>query len=231
MPTRAELFAQHVSRVTAAVAFWIVTVLFVANVSLLSGWLAGSAAAEPSPEPVPPPPASDAPSDAAAVGQAPTVQLTPFAPLEHTDTAQTELDGGAVVTFPGPADRTDEFVEVDGEDVVVSLHSFVDDDEATYSVAVIEYPGSVDLSDPAVNLLQSVSGAAGNAGGRVTSQDGVVVDGAPGIEFTVETASVRVVARNVLAGRRLYSQTVAHAAGDAPEDAAAFFDSFALVDQ
>ena len=222
MPSRAEILAQHVSRVTAAVAFWIAAVLFVANLSLLAGWLSQPAAALPAPTP-------PDPTEAPVVGAAETLPATlePFVPAAGDGSALV-LDGGATVTFPGSSARTDEFVELEGEEVVLALHTFTAADESTYSVAVIEYPESVDLSDPAVNLLQSVSGAAGNAGGSVVDQEAVVIDGAPAITFEIATPSARVPARNVLDGRRLYSQTVAYAGEVAPDDAEAFFDSFGL---
>lgn len=229
MPTRAELFAQHARRVTAAVAFWAAAVLFVTNVSLLSGWLSGPAAAQPvpaeesvgSPEPSPIPTPTEFPS--------PVVSLTPFTPLdEAAQEPDVELDGGATVTFPAAPTYSDEIVEIDEEDVVLSLHTLAEADGSTYSMGVIEYPESVDLSDPAVNLLSSASGAAGTAGGAVSDQDVLVFQGAPAIEFDIETSSVRVRARNVLHGRRLYSQTVAYTGDDEPAGVDDFFDSFKL---
>ena len=226
MPSRAEILAQHVSRVTAAVAFWIAAVLFVANLSLLSGWLSQPAAALPAPS-FPPSTPSQTEAPILGAGETPPATLEPFVPAEG-DGSAVVLDGGATVTFPGSSARTDEFVEMAGEEVVLALHTFTAADETTYSVAVIEYPEAVDLSDPAVNLLQSVSGAAGSAGGTVVEQEAKAVDGAPAIAFEIKTAAAHVQARNVLDGRRLYSQTVAYAGDVAPEDAAAFFDSFAL---
>lgn len=225
MPTRSEQLAQHARRVTAAVAFWIVAVLFVADVSLLSGWLlaqpagalpvpAEEASASPSVRPSPSPQPSASPSPAEA----------------PTDDPEVLLDGDATVTFPSAPSRSDRFVEIEGEDVALSLHTMTDDDETTYSLAVIEYPASVDVSDPAVNLLSSVSGAAGSVGGQVTSQDVYVFDGVPAADFEIETPTVRLRARNVLAGRRLYSQTVAYNGDTPPAQADAFFDSFELPD-
>lgn len=228
MPTRAEQLAQHARRVTAAVAFWIVAVLFVANVSLLSGWLLADPAtalpgpsAEPSASPTATsPPEPSEPSESAA----PNEIASPLEPVA----GQVLLDGGAAVTFPGPATRSERFVEIEGEDVALSLHTMTDEDDTTYSVAVIEYPPAVDLSDPAVNLLSSVSGAAGSAGGSVVDQNVFVFEGVPAVEFEIETPNVHLLARNVLAGRRLYSQTVAFSSKKAPEAAEAFFDSFEL---
>lgn len=211
MPTRAEILAQHASRVTAMVAYWIIAVLFVADVSLLSGWLLSDAA---SAEPVP------------AAGQVPAAEPTP-APTP-SGAAAAQLDGGATVTFPAPPTFSEQLVDVGGEEVVLSLHSLTTADETTYSIGVIEYPDSVDLSDPAVNLLASVSGAAGNAAGRVVKQDVSVFQGAPGVEFEVETPTVRLLARNVLDDRRMYSQTVAYTGDEEPAETEAFFDSFTL---
>lgn len=217
MPARAELLAQHARRVTAAVAFWIVAVLFVADVSLLSGWL------RPGPASAQPAPSVEASSTPQATTTAdPTPEATP------SGSAEVPLDGGATVTFPQAPAPTEQLVDVGGEEVVLSLHSLTTADETTYSIGVIEYPDSVDLGDPAVNLLASVSGAAGNAAGRVVAQDVFVFEGAPAVQFEVETETVRLRARNVLAGRRMYSQTVAYAGDREPSDADAFFDSFTL---
>lgn len=234
MRSTTEMVALQARRVTAALAFWIAAVLFVADVSLLSGWLLSEpAAAAPAPAVSGTPAPDPLPSQPVAPGAqaSPTEATTPNSPRPAAVDPEVLLDGGAAVTFPGSSTRSDQFVEVGGEDVVLSLHTLTTSDETTYSVGVIEYPDGVDLSDPAVNLLASVSGAAGNAAGRVTSQEAAVVDGAPAIEFEINTPSVRLLARNVLAGRRLYSQTVAYTGGSRPADADAFFESFTLSDQ
>ncbi len=228
MPTRAEILAQHASRVTAAVAFWIAAVLFVADVSLLSGWLLSQPAAA---QPAPPDPAATTEAVPSVVPTpAPTPSLTPFSPLEPVAAdPDVVLDGGATVTFPGSPTRTDELVEVGGKEAVLSLHTLTTPDDSTYSLGVIAYPDSVDLGDPAVNLLASVSGAAGNAGGRVVDQNVIKFGDALAVAFDVETPSVRLRARNVLDGRRLYSQTVAYTGDEEPAEADAFFKSFSLT--
>jgi hypothetical protein len=222
VPTRGELLAQHARRLTAAVAFWAAAVLFVADVSLLSGWLlAEPATAQPAPAVEHNEETTNSPSPLPA--PKPTSSLAPAA-----DDPTVALEGGATVTFPAAPTRSDKFVEVEGEDVPLTLYTLTDDDETTYTVAAIQYPLSVDVSDPAVNLLASASGAAGNAGGQITNQDFLEVSGAPAVDFSIETATVRLRARNVLDGRRLYSQTVAFSATGDPPKADDFFDSLQL---
>lgn len=228
--------AAHVKRVVAAVAFWAVAVLFTANLSLLSGWLPNDAAAAqppavavsdaPSPEPSPSPSPSASPTPSPT--PSPTATPTPIAPGPET----VLLDAtGTTITFPGPAATSQNIIEVAGVGTPAEQHVMTDADGATYTVGVIEYPVQVDVSDPAVNLLASVSGAAGSAGGRVTAQDVNVYQGAPAVDFTLTTGSVDVRARYVLQGRRLYAASVTYATGLPPVDAQSFLDSLELAKQ
>ena len=217
--------AAHIKRVAAAVGFWAVTVLFTANVSLLSGWLPPvAAAAEPSTATEP---TALAPSETPPPAASPTPLPTPTALVPEI----VLLDAtGTTITFPGPPATSQNVLEVAGVDTEAEQHVMTDADGATYTVGVIEYPVQVDVSDPAVNLLASVSGAAGSAGGRVTEQDVTVYQGAPAVDFTLTTGSVDVLARYVLQDRRLYAASVTYATGPVPADAQVFLDSLELVE-
>jgi hypothetical protein len=175
------------------------TVLLVADVAVVYGWVAPLAVAvdpdQPAAEPVP-------------------VEVT--------------LVGGAVVTFPTMPQDSTQVLRIAGSDALLRLHSAQTADGATYNMGVIDYPPQVNLSDPAQNLIASVSGAAGNVGGRVVEQEVTLYRGAPAVEFLVEAQDVRLRARHVLEGRRLYAQNVAYRGLTEPPDAAAFFRSLRL---
>ena len=215
MQTNTQVQAAHAVRVIAAVGFWLMAVLFVANLSLLSGWLGtGSAAA-----------AAPGGSD---IGGSEAPQPTPPG---SDGGPQTVFVDDATVEFPAPARRSSQLLDVAGASAALELHSASDAEGTTFSLGVIDYPESVDLSDPAVNLLASVSGAAGNAGGRILEQDVTVFDGAPAVTFRIETPAVRLVGRNVLVERRLYTQSVAYRGVNDPPGVREFFDSFSLTDR
>jgi hypothetical protein len=208
--TTTRIQAAHAVRVMAALGFWLAAVLFVVNVSLVTGWL-GSA---------------DAADDAVAAVDQPTP-----APVETPtlDSGPELVDlGSATVEFPAPATRTSQVLEVAGTEATLDLHSTTLDDGTTYNLGVIDYPERVDLTDPAVNLLASVSGAAGSAGGRIAEQDVTVFSQAPAVTFRIDTPGVSLAGRNVLVGRRLYTQSVAYRGVNDPEGASEFFDSFEL---
>ena len=206
MQTAAQIQAAHVVRLLAAVAFWLMAVLFVANVAVLFGWLASPVAAAPSVAGTPEPMAS-----------------------ASEDGPVTVEFGGASVVFPAPVSRSTQLLDVAGAEATLTLHSTTDDEATTFNLGVIEYPDAVDLSDPAVNLLASVSGAAGNAGGRIVEQDVTVFEGAPAVTFRIETPTVRLAGRNVLVDRRMYAQNVAYRGVNDPPGANDFFDSFSLI--
>jgi hypothetical protein len=216
--------AAYVKRVVAAVAFWAVAVLFTANVSLLSGWLLTEVAAAESPAP------TEAASEALP---SPVPSASPSAspsPAEASPETVLLDATGTTITFPRPPATSDNVLEIAGVDTTAQQHVVTGDDGATYTVGVIEYPPQVDVSDPAVNLLASVSGAAGSAGGRVAEQDVTVYEGAPAVEFTLTTGAVDVQARYVLQGNRLYAASVTHTTGAEPTNAQAFLDSLDLAD-
>lgn len=208
MQTTAQAQAAHAVRLMAAVGFWLMAVLFVADVALLTGWLGGG-------------PAAAAPTEVPAA--------TPWpSPAPRPETLAVD---GATVQFPAPAATSVQVLDVAGAEATLTLHSATVEEETTFNLGVIDYPDSVDLSDPAVNLLASVSGAAGSAGGRIVEQDVIVFQGAPAVTFRIETPAVRVAGRNVLVNRRLYTQNVAYRGVNDPPGAKAFFDSFALTDR
>jgi hypothetical protein len=217
--TMAEKRAAHTLRVAAAVAFWAMTVLFVADVAVLQGWVSAAelvlpwvaGGADPLSEPTES--VAPAPSPTATVIQGPdTVEL-----------------GGAEVEFPQPARQSSSPREIAGEITTVVVATALDEEGSTFSVAVVDYPESVDLSDPAVNLLASVSGAAGNVGGRIMEQTVTLFDDAPAVTFRIETPTVQLAGRNVLVGRRMFAQSVAFQGDDDPPAAKDFFDSFRLT--
>jgi len=189
-------------RRAAAVAYCAVAVLLVADVAVVQGWLAPSAH-------------GDAGLDAPAV--------EPSEPLPTTVT----LAGGAQLTFPSPPTESSQVLLIAGSDTMLRLHTAVGPDGATYNMGEIEYPPQVNLSDPAQNLLASVSGAAGNVNGRIVEREVTEYQGAPAVEFTVEADDVRLRARHVLDGRRLLAQNVAFK-GAEPDEAEDFFASLQL---
>ncbi len=205
MQTWAQARATHVAGLTAAVAFWTAAVIFVAAVSTVAGWLA--------------------PPDVAAVTDASHSPPRSTEPLGDAPSGETFLVGGGVVTFPVPADRREQPTDVAGTEVTLVLYEASQRD-VTYTVGVIEYPADVGLGDPVVNLIASVSGAAGNVGGRVATQRITTYDAFPAVEFEIRTTGVRLAGRNVLVGRRLYLQNIAFPDGEKPEGADAFFASF-----
>ena len=156
------------------------------------------------------------------------VAITPPEPAEAGPTPVT-LDGGAAVVFPTAPTPTDQTLIVAGSEVLLRLFTAQGADGATYNIGSIDYPEQVNLSDPAVNLIASVSGAAGNIGGRVVGEPRITVfSGSPTVDFTVVADDVRLRARHVLVGRRLYAQNVAYRGAVEPAEADAFFDSFEL---
>lgn len=205
-------------RVAAAVAFWAAAVVFVADVSLLSGWLLAEAAVAVPPAPI--------------VEPSPTPLVTPTPEPTPIDDGPitVDLEGDAEITFPLTPSESEYDIEVGGIDTPSTQHTVNDGQGATYTVGTIEYPATVDVSDPAVNLLASASGAAGSAGGQITEQDVTVYEGAPAVEFKIATASVTVAARYVLDGRRLYATSVAYTGESPPVDAQLFLDSLRLAD-
>lgn len=212
MSIQARSTAAYVRRFIAMLAFWLAAVLFVIDVSLLSGWLSSDVAAAQSPAPAPaqselPRPVAIDPSEDALL--------------------QVALDGGATITFPLPPSQSQEVVDFAGENAALILHAATAPDETTYNVGVIEYPLTVDVSDPAVNLIASVSGAAGSAGAQITTQQVTTYQDRPAVEFTLDAPSATVLARNVLVGRRLYAASVAFS-GVQPVDARDFLDSLEL---
>lgn len=195
------------TRRMAALGFWAATVLFTTNVAVLQDWLGTAPVAaeeQAGEEPSPEPPSG---------------------PTTIT------LDTGARVEFPQPPTRSEQILQVAGTDVVLVLHSAQGLDGATYNLGTIEYPPNVNLDDPAANLIASVSGAAGNVGGRVIDQTVSVYQGAAAVEFGVEAADVHLTARHVLHGRRLYAQNVAYRGDEEPPDTTAFFATFQLPEQ
>ena len=225
MSMQARSAAAHARRVTAALAFWLAAVLFIIDVSLLSGWLPNEVAAAAS-EPVDQaslPPATEP----AVVVESETPTPPPLSPAGGVDVA---LDGGATITFPQPPAQSQEIVQIREDEAVLVVHTATAADETTYTVGVIEYPDSVEVSDPAVNLIGSVSGAAGNSNAQVTMQKVKYYDDAPAVEFTLETPGTTVLARNVLVGDRLYTTSVSFNTGADPSDAEAFLDSLNLPD-
>ena len=196
--------------------------LFVADVSLLSGWLTTDAVAAPA---LPPAPAASEPSESAT----PSGGVTPTqAPSPQPEVVLLDATG-ATITFPAPPRSSQQTIDVAGVDTPAEQHLLTAPDGVTYTVGVIEYPVQVDVSDPAVNLLASVSGAAGSAGARVSAQDVTVYQGVPAVEFTLTTGSVDVRARYVLDDHRLYAASVTHTTGELPDDAQAFLDSLELA--
>lgn len=218
MQTRSA--AAHARRVTAALAFWLAAMLFIIDVSLLSGWLSPDAAAA---APDPDPPATEP----AEVVESESPTPPPLAAPAGVDVA---LDGGATITFPQPPTQSQEIVGIHDDEAVLVMHAATGADETTYNVGVIEYPDSVDVSDPAVNLIGSVSGAAGNSNAKVAMQEVTYYEGAPAIQFTLEARGAKVLARNVLVGDRLYATSVSFTTFTEPADAAAFLDSLELPD-
>ena len=197
----------------SAVAFWAAAVMFVADLSVLSGWVfAASAWTAPVATPATDP----------ATAPVPTAPTVPPAGL----VAQ-QFGTGARVLFPGNAQRSEQLIDVGGTPTTVVLYSITTAAGAHFSVGVIKYPPQTDLSDPAVNLLGSVSGASGTVGGRIVSKTSVLVGGAPAITYQIEARSVSLRGRNVLDGRHLYTQSVAYQ-GAIPPHTRGFFGSFRL---
>lgn len=198
------------ARRAAAVAYWAAAVLFVTGVAVVYGWLPG-------------PVAAGSTGDGVADGLS-----TP----EPSDTGDVELtlSGGAQVTFPAPPEESTQVLLIAGSDTLLRLHSAVGPEGATYNMGEISYPAQVNLSDPAANLIASVSGAAGNVNGRVVEQDVIEFQGVPAVVFVIEAEDVRLRARHVLDGRRLYAQNVAYRGEEEPGGTDAFFDSFQLPD-
>lgn len=208
--------ATYARRVIATLAFWLAAVLFVIDVSLLSGWLSTEGAA--------------------AAAQMPTASPT-AAPTEPIATpsptpvgGEVALDGGAAISFPEPPTQTQEIVQTAGGEAVLVTHAATAADETSYNAGVIEYPPAVDVSDPAVNLIGSVSGAAGESTARIAAQEIVTYDGSPAVEFTLEKPGATVLARNVLVGHYLYLTSVTFVAGADPSEAEDFLDSLDLPD-
>lgn len=205
--------AAYARRVIAALAFWVAAVLFVIDVSLLSGWLS-----------------TEVPAAAATPAASPTASPSPSATVAGLDVA---LDGGATISFPEPPTQTQEIVETAGGEAVLVTHAATAPDETTYNASVIEYPPAVDVSDPAVNLIGSVSGAAGNSSTRIATQEITTYDGAPAVEFILETPGTpgaTVLARNVLVDHYLYLTSVTFATGADPSPAEDFLESLVLPD-
>lgn len=189
------------ARRAAAVAFWATAVLFVTDVAVVYGWIA--------PEPAPVAVDEPAPDTGAPV--------------------QVTLVGGALVTFPTTPVESTQVLRIAGSDALLRLHSAQTADGATFNMGVIDYPPQVNLTDPAANLIASVSGAAGNVGGRVVQQEVILYRGSPAVEFLVEAQDVRLRARHVLEGRRLYAQNVAYRGEIEPDAADEFFRSLRLM--
>ena len=190
-------------------AYWAAAVLFVTDVAVVQGWLA------------PTPASSQLPGPGADASPTPTTSAQPVA-------TTVTLDGGAQITFPTPPDESTQVLLIAGTDTILRLHTAEGSDGATYNMGEIEYPPQVNLSDPAQNLLASVSGAAGNVNGRIVERDVTDYQGLPAVEFTVEAEDVRLRARHVLDGRRLLAQNVAYK-GAEPDEADDFFDSLQLT--
>ena len=197
----------------SAVAFWAAAVMFVADLSVLSGWVSAAPARTP---PV------SVPTTAPIVDPGPTV-----APTRAPEQVAQRMNTGARVLFPGKAQRSEQLIDVGGIPTTLVLYSVTTADGAHFSIGVIEYPPQIDLSDPAVNLLGSVSGAAGTVGGRIVGKTSVLVGDAPAITYEIEAGTVRLRGRNVLDGRHLYTQSVAYQ-GSIPPRTRDFFGSFRL---
>ena len=208
-----QIQAEHAARVMAAIAFWLMAVLFVANVAVLNGWLGDRT--------------TPAPPQANTVAESPAP--TPLPTPTPTEGPVTVEYADSTVEFPAPVARSTQELDVAGAAATLTLHSATDEEATTFNLGVIDYPPAVDLTDPAVNLLASVSGAAGTAGGRIVEQDVTVFQGEPAVTFRIETPTVRLAGRNVLVDRRLYAQNVAYRGVNDPPAAKAFFDSFSLT--
>ena len=210
----------------SAVAFWAAAVMFVADLSVLSGWVSAAPPVDTPPGTVPvtapTAPATTAPTSAPAPRPAPTQTGTPA-----VEPVVQRLDTGVQVLFPASPQRSEQLIEIGGTPATLVLYSFTTPDGAHFSVGIVEYPPQIDLSDPAVNLLGSVSGAAGAVGGRIVKRSSVLVGDAPAITYEIEARSVRLRGRNVLDGRHLYSQSVAFQ-GAPPPHTRDFFSSFRL---
>ena len=179
-------------------------VVFTTGVAVLSGWLPATAAASA------------------------TLTPTPTVAASASPTPDVVFVDGAAVEFPLPATSSTQTLDVAGAAATLVTHTATDERGTTFNLGVIDYPDSVDLSDPAVNLLASVSGSAGNVGGRVLQQKVTTFRGQPAVTFRIETPAVRLAGRNVLVGRRMYAQNVAYRGLDDPPGAREFFDSFEL---
>lgn len=202
----AELRWLHTRRWAAVVAFWAATVVLVAAVSVAVGWIEARPLALP---------------------RLPQLTVGPQ-PAPEAGPPEVGLTGGATVGFPAEPTSSEQFLDVGGSIVELTLYSAEDRDGATYNIGALQYPDHVDLDDPAVNLIASVSGAAGNVNGRVVSQQLGDYQGAPAVHFVVATDDVTLTARHVLSDRILYAQNVAYLGDTEPEDAAAFFASLRL---
>ena len=204
---RASSQGAATQRRAAVVAYWAAAVLFVADVAVVQGWL------EP------------APVTAAQATEEPTAGAT--ADATATPSTSVTLSGGAQVRFPTAPTESIQVLTIAGTEAELRLHSAQGPDGATYNMGEIEYPAQVNLSDPAQNLLASVSGAAGNVNGRIIQRDVTEYQGAPAVDFVVEADEVRLRARHVLDGRRLLAQNVAYR-GAEPDEADEFFASLRL---
>ena len=201
------------------VAFWAVAVLFMTDVAVVSGWLATGGRAVAAQPAALAPTASPTPTSSASAA--------PTAPPVDRWTPVTTASG-ASLEFPAAAQRSEQVLDFSGSPGGQELWAATTTDGATFTLAVATYPDNVDVSDPAVNLLASVSGAAGNVGGRVIDQVATLADGAPGLDYTIETAGVVLRGRNVLDGDVLYQQSIAYTGTEAPPASDRFLESLRL---
>ena len=173
---------------TAAIALGAVAVVFAADLSVLYGWLPDAAPAlTPDPEPVT---SLSGPSEPTAETTPAPIPVPTSTPTPDLTQPEITLESGASVAFPVPPQRSVELIVIQQLEATLVRYSATTADGTTYSLGLIEYPIAVDVSDPAVNLLGSVSGAANNVGGRVARQRPVRVQGAPAIAFLIKAKSV-----------------------------------------
>lgn len=120
-------------------------------------------------------------------------------------------NGSFTMLFPRVPDQgsATQPIEVTGEIVRYDIYSSIGSDGTKYMLNIATYPESVDLSHPK-ELLEGllIQVAKGSMGHDIVSQEQVLFEGYPALDFVLVNPKHHTRGRSVLAGRSLYLITV-----------------------
>ena len=132
--------------------------------------------------------------------------LTAMAPAAGP-LAKVQGDGFSVM-MPGTPQKISNKVEISAGTVATQAWT-VNEGGAIYSVSTADYPDAVARARPAAAFLSEArNGLLNQLKGTLSSESAIAIDGNAGLAYIVSSPNGEVKARNLMAGRRLYTLLV-----------------------